>query len=404
MRRKSQMLALLRRRRKFKCTKTHFIRSLTILCASSALGISTFNCTRPQSSNATIASRPENDITPEPLKVVDRHEGQPYVEVLDDSKDGVSYYRQRTTDVQFEMVFIHGGRFDMGSPPSEAGRMAAEGPVHSVQVNSFWMSKYELPFEVLWAFKADEQRRGGLSPYRRRILEVGPYSHYYDFPFVTAPSDRHPILGMTQYGAQQLCRWLTLRTGHTYRLPTEAEWEYAARAGGTGPYTLAGNDRGDDVRQLTTYAWFGAPSVGPHVVGQANPNAWGLYDMYGNVAEWTLDGWSDDYSAFKETPSIDPWVPRAPRALSGVARGGDWASPAADLRSAARREQIDVSEMSSLQPWGGPEHYNSTEPSMHVGIRLVSPAEADHEPAGKPPRATYLTPTIYRDVAHGVKP
>jgi formylglycine-generating enzyme required for sulfatase activity len=197
----------------------------------------------------------------------------------------------------------------------------------------------------------------------------------------------YPVGGLTQDGAQQFCEWLSARTGRTYRLPTEAEWEYAARAGTRTRYFF-----GDDVKRLSEYAWFGEKvEGGAHPVGRKKPNPWGLYDMYGNVAEWTLDGWSPDYKPFGGggKVAVDPWVARKDDEGFGVVRGGSWADKAERLRSAARAKQVD------RKPTSGEEHfewYDSTDEGVQVGLRVVSPVEADREEEGRPARATYIKP------------
>src|SRR5207245_1517473 len=100
----------------------------------------------------------------------------------------------------------------------------------------------------------------------------------------------HPVICVTHHAAMEYCRWLSLKTGKTYRLPTEAEWEYAARAGTASAYFF-----GDDPKQLGEYAWYAANAEDvTHEVGKKKPNPWGLYDIYGNVAEWCLDTYKKD--------------------------------------------------------------------------------------------------------------
>ena len=121
-----------------------------------------------------------------------------------------------------------------------------------------------------------------------------------------------PVGNVTQYAASQFCKWLSAKTGHFYRLPTEAEWEYSARAGSSTAYYF-----GDDPKMIEQYAWsFENSEDSYHPVGQKKPNAWGLYDMHGNVAEWTLDQypkskwWNTDapYVGFRIVR--DPNVPK----------------------------------------------------------------------------------------------
>src|SRR5262249_52303848 len=142
--------------------------------------------------------------------------------------------------------------------------------------------------------------------------------------------DGYPAISMTQHAASKYCEWLSARTGQFYRLPTEAEWEYAARAGTTTAYSF-----GDKPSKLAEYARFAADKYDK--VGQRKPNPWGLHDMYGNVMEWTLDQYLPDaYASLKGNPIASPWV-RPTHPYPHVLRGGSWADAAPLLRSAARR-------------------------------------------------------------------
>jgi formylglycine-generating enzyme required for sulfatase activity len=126
---------------------------------------------------------------------------------------------------------------------------------------------------------------------------------------------------------------LSARTGHFYRLPTEAEWEYAARAGTTTKYSF-----GDDESQLGDYAWFADNSDFKYQkVGKKKPNPWGLHDIHGNVIEWTLDQYSPDfYKQFENAIADNPWN-KATKPYPHSARGGSWDDDPVKLRSAARR-------------------------------------------------------------------
>src|SRR5207248_6168647 len=130
-------------------------------------------------------------------------------------------------------------------------------------------------------------------------------------------------------------RWLSKRTGKAYRLPTEAEWEWACRAGTKTAYSF-----GDDPRDLKDHAWCADNSEeSTHPVGKKKPNAWGLHDMHGNVAEWCLDHYEPDWYATFPTDKLTVAPVLLPTAArwSHVCRGGSWADPAAVCRSAARR-------------------------------------------------------------------
>jgi formylglycine-generating enzyme required for sulfatase activity len=229
------------------------------------------------------------------------------------------------------------------------------------------------------------------SPAARRALPVRIQDTFYQPNYRGDPKsddDRYPLAGLTQYGAQEFCRWLSARTGHFYRLPTEAEWEYAARAGTTTRYFF-----GDDPAKLGEYAWFGGKlDEGAREVGQKRPNPWGLYDIYGNVSEWTLEGWAADYraAAAKGAAAGNFWTVRRATERFGTARGGDWTGKADALRSAARIKEVDFREHWIDQ--GHFEYFDASDEGVRVGFRVVSPVEPDREADGRPPRAEYLKP------------
>ena len=143
------------------------------------------------------------------------------------------------TDAKIEMVPVKGGEFTMGSPDSEEGHKADEGPQHKVKIDPFWMGKYEIRWDAfeVWMFDLDIQRRrllGGEETPRDKASEEyqisQPTEPYTDMTFGMGKRD-YPAICMTQFAARTFCQWLTLKTGRYYRLPTEAEWEYACRAG-----------------------------------------------------------------------------------------------------------------------------------------------------------------------------
>jgi formylglycine-generating enzyme required for sulfatase activity len=138
-----------------------------------------------------------------------------------------------------------------------------------------------------------------------------------------------PAISMTQHAANKYAEWLSQKTGQFYRLPTEAEWEYACRAGTTTAYSF-----GDDVKQLVNYAYYAANSGGKYQkVGSKLPNPWGLYDMHGNVMEWTLDQYSTDFYA--HSPAANPWN-QAAKPYPHAVRGGSWQDAAEMLTCSAR--------------------------------------------------------------------
>jgi formylglycine-generating enzyme required for sulfatase activity len=132
----------------------------------------------------------------------------------------------------------------------------------------------------------------------------------------------------------EYCRWLSDKTGKKYRLPTEAEWEWACRAGTTTAYSF-----GDDPKKLGDYAWYEENAEEtPHKVGKKKPNPWGLHDMHGNVAEWVIDRYKKDYYASfpLDKPTLNPFIPPIDARYGYVVRGGSFIDPAAKCRSSAR--------------------------------------------------------------------
>jgi len=195
------------------------------------------------------------------------------------------------TDLSVAMVPIPGGKFIMGSPETEADRNEDEGSTREVKISPFWMGKYEVTWDQYDAWREDiDQLRRKLMSIKAgpRDLAVDgvskPTEEYTDMSFGMGKGD-YPAICMTQHAARVFCQWLSAKTGRYYRLPTEAEWEYACRAGTSTAYSF-GNDPG----QLDQYAWFFDNSDDSYQpVGKKKPNAWGLYDMHGNVYEWVLE-------------------------------------------------------------------------------------------------------------------
>jgi formylglycine-generating enzyme required for sulfatase activity len=237
------------------------------------------------------------------------------------------------TKVGFDMVAIPGGTFVMGSPADEKGRNPDEGPQHPVQIRPFWMGKCEVTwdeYDQYW-----RKRPGGEEKKEDKSADAitRPTRPYAD-PTFGHGHDNHPVICITQHAAMEYCRWLSQVTGKTYRLPTEAEWEYACRAGTKTAYSF-----GDDPKQLDEYAWYAADSGDvTNEVGKKKPNPWGLYDMHGNVAEWCLDHYNKEYYGKfpNDKLTVEPVLLPTEKRFSHVARGGSWADPPEKLRSAAR--------------------------------------------------------------------
>ncbi|QDU30737.1 Serine/threonine-protein kinase pkn1 [Anatilimnocola aggregata] len=255
-------------------------------------------------------------------------EMKPYTEVLEHAEG------------KFQMLPIKGGKFLMGSPPTEKGRKPDEGPQHEVQVDPFWMAKFEISWDVydVWASDLDIFRREalGTAPNARdkaadKYQLTQPTKPYTDMSFGMGKRG-YPAICMTQHSARVFCQWLSVKTGRYYRLPTEAEWEYACRAGTTTAYSF-----GDDPADLGDYAWYTDNSEEKYQkIGLKKPNPWGLHDMHGNVAEWVLDQHSTDfYGKLMGKIAVNPLaIPLTE--YNRVVRGGSWDSDAVALRSASR--------------------------------------------------------------------
>jgi formylglycine-generating enzyme required for sulfatase activity len=242
------------------------------------------------------------------------------------------------TTVTVEMVPIPGGKFLMGSPASEKNRKDDEGPQHAVEIEPFWMSKHEITWDSyeIWMFDLDIQRRklANVEPNERdnaadEYQLSQPTEPYTDMTFGMGKKG-YPAICMTQLAAKTYCDWLSAKTGRYYRLPTEAEWEYACRAGTTTAYSF-----GDDPADLEEYAWFFDNSNEKYAkVGKKKPNPWGLFDMHGNVAEWTLDQYSTDFYAKHGKELVKEPLNNPKTEYPIAARGGSWNSDPEDLRSA----------------------------------------------------------------------
>ncbi len=205
------------------------------------------------------------------------------------------------------MALIPGGHFVMGRASGAEPGGADELPMHAVNVAPFYLGKYEVT-QAQWA----------------TVMGFNP-SRYKD--------PRRPVDQVTWLQVQEFIQKINqLEKTNKYRLPSEAEWEYAARAGSAAAYFF-----GNDIRDLTRYAWFGAEhDVGTAPVGKKQPNPWGLHDIYGNVWEWVEDCAHPDYQG--APPDARPWS--GGDCALRVVRGGGWNSPASYVRSAVRGSSV----------------------------------------------------------------
>lgn len=270
------------------------------------------------------------------------------------------------TAFSFEMVSIPAGKFNMGSPDSEMHRQAEEGPQREVELDAFYMAKYELTWELFELFfKQNKELFVKLD--NDKVIKIDAItrpSPPYEDPSYGMGKGGYPAVSMSTYSALVFCKWLSTVTGKFYRLPTEAEWEYAARAGSTTAYSF-----GDDNTLLDEYAVYRNNSDNVYAkVGTKKPNAWGLYDMHGNAAEWTLDEFKED--AYSTLEAKNPWA--TPMVIHPrVYRGGSWDDDADKLRSASRTGSSLKLQKRDPQI---PKSFWWFTDSNYVGFRLVSPA------------------------------
>ena len=255
----------------------------------------------------------------------------------------------------FDMVLVPAGTFTMGTPAGEADRVDNEGPQCKVQLDQFYMCTTEATIELFMAYY---QETGTA---KKDFIEVAEAAKNEepkddDVDTITGPtpvygdmtmgySKKHPAIGLSWHNAMTVCRWLSQKTGKQYRLPTEAEWEYACRAGTKTTFGAAA-----DETALPDYAWyFDNADMEPHAVGTRKPNAWGLFDMQGNVREWVHDFYSP--TAYKDMAAAgtakNPTGPKDGKVH--VARGGHYDAEAKELRCGARAFEEDWWRMNDPQ-------------------------------------------------------
>ena len=278
------------------------------------------------------------------------------------------------TKASYAMLPIPAGEFVMGS--SATNRLAApdELPAHWVKIEPFWMGKCEVTWNEYNAFVFDDIERRQASPppangkLEPRLVDAvtHPSLPYVDMDFGMGRNG-FPAIAMSQHAANKYCQWLSAKTGHFYRLPTEAEWEYAARAGTTNTWFF-----GEDGAKLAEYAWFEADSDFQYQkVGRKLPNPWGLHDMLGNVSEWVLDQYDGDYYRLcAEKGRVEtPWN-KASKPYPHSVRGGSWRDPMEKVRCAVRDRSTPEWKMADPQL---PKSVFWLRSCDFVGFRIVRP-------------------------------
>jgi formylglycine-generating enzyme required for sulfatase activity len=248
----------------------------------------------------------------------------------------VALGREYVNSLGMRLVRIRPGTFTMGSPGNEEGHAANEGPRRQATITrTYYLGACPVTKGQFAAFvketgyKTDAEKDGqGGWGYNAATRKYEGRDPMYSWRYTGwEQTDNHPVVNVTWNDATEFCKWLSKKEGRVYELPTEAEWEFACRAGTTTAYSF-----GDDPKQLGDYAWYSDNSDGrPHAVGGKKPNPWGLYDLHGNVFQWCADWYGDKYES---GPVKDPKGPAAGK--TRVVRGGSWNGGPNDCRSANR--------------------------------------------------------------------
>ena len=264
------------------------------------------------------------------------------------------------TTFTYGMAPVPAGEFLMGS--SGAAAKPDEQPQHKVRLDAFWMQAHEVTWDAYLMFMFADQAKESERPDALVDALSRPTAPHLEMSFGRGNSG-FPAISMTQHAASKFAEWLSAKTGEYYRLPTEAEWEYACRAGETAAAPAS----------LGDYAWYvknspeGAFSAGTyHKVGTKKPNAWGLHDMLGNVMEWTLD----QYAPYTASPQENPWV-RATAPYPHAVRGGSWKDDEAGVTCTAR---VPSQPSWKRQDPQLPKSVWYMTDAQWLGFRLVRPA------------------------------
>ena len=259
------------------------------------------------------------------------------------------------TTTNHNMVFVRGGTFSMGCTTEQASDCdESEKPIHQVTLSDYYIGKYEVTVQEFKAFvdatnyQTDADKEGWSLVWDGKGMTT---KNLVNWKCDTegnrlSPSEyKRPVIHVSSSDAIAYCKWLSQNTGKDYRLPTEAEWEYAARGGNLSKrYKYAGSNNLDEV------AWHLDNSGGKiHLVGYKKANELGLYDMSGNVWEWCQD-WEGDY---KDQPQTNPTGSESDSSCCRIFRGGSWGHGAESCR---------VSNRSYISPWVS---------TYNIGFRLA---------------------------------
>jgi formylglycine-generating enzyme required for sulfatase activity len=278
------------------------------------------------------------------------------------------------TAIKFKLVAVNSGKFMMGSPAAEKNRDTDEAQ-KQVEVSSFWMGTHEVTFAEWDAYFKDNSL-----PQSKNIDGVTRATpQYIDLTWGMGRDGNHPTNSMSQLAAMMYCKWLYSKTGIFFRLPTEAEWEFACKGGATGKAF------GTDPASLKEYGYFKDNSASKfHHVGEKKPNALGLFDMLGNLSEWTLDQY--DAAGYAKLQAKDPLAAPASK-YPRVARGGSYLSESKELRC-ANRIPSDVN-WNQRDPQIPKSKWWLTD-GMGIGFRVVRPLKQPTQAEAEAFYAQYL--------------
>ena len=267
--------------------------------------------------------------------------------------------------VVLRFVTVQGGELRLGSPPDEVGRDEDEGPERTVTLSPFWIGTTEVPHEAFALFRHRRLDSNAAT------AAAGPFdpdavtrpSPPYEDPSHGMGRDGMPATGMTRLSALQFARWLSEKTGRLFRLPTEAEWEYACEL-----------DSPPEPLPSTESAWLAENSAGSlHPVGEQAPGGLGIHDLRGNAAEWVLDEYvAGAYGELSVRPPATDPVGGRPGRGRGIVRGGAFDDAPDDARCAERFPETPA--WKRRDPQVPKSRWWNTD-SPHVGFRLVTPAE-----------------------------
>ena len=287
-----------------------------------------------------------------------------FVNILFQNFDKSNYSEKiPNSDLSIEMIFIQGGEYSMGNKNSNV----------NTQISSFWMSKYEITWEIYNLFMEFDQSNKLEYIIDGDTIKVDgiskPTTPYTDMTFGMG-YEGFPAVNMTHFAASKFCKWLSLITGNYYRLPTEAEWEYACRSGTSSDYYY-----GDDISLIDEYSWNKNNSDNSYQrVGQKIPNKWGLHDMLGNVSEWVADSYDDNIFKSKKLKK-DPFIFSESK-YPKVYRGGSWNDEPSSLLT-HKRFYSDNSLQKRDPQIPKSQWWNTDAPN--IGFRIVRVNKDDSE-------------------------